>query len=165
MSTTDTERTCCPTHRDRCRFGREHFWAGPFLLDGGKPVNGETWSHPDDVRCHVCEGVCSGNRPAPDTERDERLRKALSDISLETVQRGLHSISSRNDDPATRVNAEFGNRAIDALLAEVARLDAVVTAQAAMHDGFIRSLATANGRSDDAERTAWGLPTTTKEDA
>lgn len=44
--------------------------------------------------------------------------------------------------------------------ADVARLEGVVAQQAAMFDGFIRSLAIANGRSDDAERTAWGLPTT-----
>lgn len=44
--------------------------------------------------------------------------------------------------------------------ADVARLEGVVAQQGAMFDGFIRSLAIANGRSDDAERTAWGLPTT-----
>lgn len=50
-------RTCCPTHRDTCNFGKQHVWAGPFLLDGG------TWSHPDDVKCSTCEGVCTAERP------------------------------------------------------------------------------------------------------
>lgn len=58
-------RTCCPTHTDNCLFGRWHLWAGPFLLDGGRPVDGEIWSHPQDVRCHMCGGVCSGDRDAP----------------------------------------------------------------------------------------------------
>lgn len=57
-----TDRTCCSTHSDLCRFGREHRWAGPFLLDEGRQVNGEIWSHPDDIQCAVCGGVCTGNR-------------------------------------------------------------------------------------------------------
>lgn len=57
-----TPRTCCPTHTDRCRFGREHLWAGPFLLDQGRRVDGKVWSHPDDVKCAVCGGECVADR-------------------------------------------------------------------------------------------------------
>jgi len=46
-------RTCCPTHKDTCRFGRDHLWAGPFLLEGGG------WSHPDMLKCGYCDEVCS----------------------------------------------------------------------------------------------------------
>ena len=55
-------RTCCETHPDRCRFGRDHIWAGPFLLDKGKPVNGEIWSHPNDFKCAGCGGICTADR-------------------------------------------------------------------------------------------------------
>ena len=58
-------RTCCPTHTDTCRFGRPHQWAGPFLLDGGRPVNGHIWSHPEDVHCVPCGGTCTGDRTDP----------------------------------------------------------------------------------------------------
>lgn len=51
------DRTCCPTHNDACRFGREHVWAGPFLLNRGRPVDGQVWSHPDDVQCAYCGGT------------------------------------------------------------------------------------------------------------
>lgn len=59
-------RTCCPTHADRCRFGREHVWAGPFLLDGGRELDGHKWSHADDVHCTGCGGVCIGDRSGQD---------------------------------------------------------------------------------------------------
>jgi len=55
-------RTCCPSHTDRCRFGRDHIWAGPFLLDGGKPAEGHIWSHDGDVRCDACGRVCTAER-------------------------------------------------------------------------------------------------------
>jgi len=51
-------RTCCPTHTDTCKFGRQHVWCGPYLLDAGKPVNGEVWSHPNSVKCAYCNGTC-----------------------------------------------------------------------------------------------------------
>ena len=59
-------RTCCPTHRDTCNFGRQHVWAGPFYLDDG------TWSHPDDVKCFDCDGVCTAGRPVPTDSEVER---------------------------------------------------------------------------------------------
>lgn len=59
---TTAPRTCCPSHTDRCRFGDEHVWAGPFLLDGGRPVDGRVWSHDNDVRCAKCGGVCTAER-------------------------------------------------------------------------------------------------------
>lgn len=64
-------RTCCATHADRCRFGRPHTWAGPFLLAAGRPVDGRVWSHPDDVACATCGGTCTADRdtPATDTAR------------------------------------------------------------------------------------------------
>lgn len=60
-------RTCCPTHTDLCRFGRDHVWAGPFLLDEGRPVDGRVWSHDTDVRCGTCGGVCTAEREEPTT--------------------------------------------------------------------------------------------------
>ncbi len=53
-------RTCCTTHNDTCRFGRDHAFAGPFLLGKGE------WSHEDDVKCGICDGVCYGDRPLAD---------------------------------------------------------------------------------------------------
>lgn len=55
-------RTCCPTHADACRFGRDHTWAGPYLLDAGRPVNGAVWSHAGDVLCSTCGGQCVADR-------------------------------------------------------------------------------------------------------
>lgn len=54
-------RTCCPTHANNCRFGKDHRWAGPYLLDGGKLVNGEKWSRPDSLKCSTCEGICDAD--------------------------------------------------------------------------------------------------------
>lgn len=51
-------RTCCPTHSNNCRFGKQHIWAGPYLLDAGRPVDGKVWSDPDSVKCSNCEGTC-----------------------------------------------------------------------------------------------------------
>lgn len=54
-------RTCCPTHRDTCNFGRDHLWSGPFR----DPLTGE-WSHPEDFWCATCGGICTGDRTLPD---------------------------------------------------------------------------------------------------
>lgn len=62
MSTPTKPRTCCPTHRDTCQFGRPHVWAGPFLLDAGRPLNGAVWSQPEDLKCSTCGGVCTAER-------------------------------------------------------------------------------------------------------
>jgi hypothetical protein len=51
-------RTCCPTHANNCHFGRGHLWAGPYLLDAGKPVDGKVWSEPDSVKCANCGAIC-----------------------------------------------------------------------------------------------------------
>jgi hypothetical protein len=55
-------RTCCLAHTDQCRFGRDHVWAGPFLLDGGKPVDGRLWSMEGDVKCANCGDICTAER-------------------------------------------------------------------------------------------------------
>lgn len=84
------ERTCCPTHTDTCRFGREHVWAGPFLLDGGRPVDGQVWSHPDDVHCAACAGTCTGNREehpvADDADREQDARHARSRVVSRVIR-------------------------------------------------------------------------------
>lgn len=59
MTTEQSPQICCPTHADSCRFGRQHVWAGPYLLDGGRPVDGQIWSHEDSVKCHACGGICN----------------------------------------------------------------------------------------------------------
>lgn len=82
----------------------------------------------------------------PAAEHEERVRQA----------RSLADIARRH--PIWTA----GFRSLIALDDEVARLEGVVAQQAAMFDAFIRSLAIADGRSDAAERTAWGLPTTTQ---
>lgn len=79
-------RTCCPTHADNCRFGHAHLWAGPFLLDEGKPVDGQVWSHPGDVKCAQCGGNCTADRDdetktgtQPDVAADEAQDSDLLD--------------------------------------------------------------------------------------
>ena len=67
-------RTCCTTHADRCRFGGEHVFSGPFIIEMiGNPPTFQ-WSHPDDAKCATCGGICYGNRadaelPAEHVER------------------------------------------------------------------------------------------------
>lgn len=65
-------KTCCTTHNDKCRFGRQHVYAGPFLLDSGRPVDGEIWSAPGVVHCQGCGGTCYGD--ADDSALVERYR-------------------------------------------------------------------------------------------
>lgn len=59
-------RTCCPTHRDTCNFGRAHLWAGPFLRTDN------TWSHPDDLLCSTCGGTCTADRPGPGQQETDQ---------------------------------------------------------------------------------------------
>lgn len=63
---TTKPRTCCTTHADNCKFGRDHSFSGPFLLNEGYMVDGKQWSHEDDMKCTTCGGICYGDRPAED---------------------------------------------------------------------------------------------------
>lgn len=61
-------RTCCKTHTDTCRFGKEHAWGigwvgGPL---SGVGVGEEGWH--DSMLCVTCKGICTadmedGGRP------------------------------------------------------------------------------------------------------
>lgn len=61
-------RTCCPSHTDTCKFGRDHQWASPWL---GGPLSGLGVGEPgwhDSEICAGCLGVCTadmeeGGRP------------------------------------------------------------------------------------------------------
>jgi len=68
-------RTCCATHTDTCRFGRDHVWSlgwigGP---KSGIGVGEEGWH--DSAICSTCLGVCvadleAGQEVSPATEVD-----------------------------------------------------------------------------------------------
>ena len=54
-------RTCCETHTDTCRFGREHQWGigwigGP---KSGLGIGEEGWH--DSAICAVCHGICTAD--------------------------------------------------------------------------------------------------------
>lgn len=61
-------RTCCPTHTDTCKFGRDHRWSigwigGP---KSGLGIGDEGWH--DSTICGECKGICTadleeGQRP------------------------------------------------------------------------------------------------------
>ena len=61
-------RTCCPTHTDTCKFGRQHGWSmgwigGPYSIN----PNSEPGWH-DSMHCSDCGGFCmaeleEGQRP------------------------------------------------------------------------------------------------------
>ncbi|MET4059971.1 hypothetical protein ABIB35_001516 [Arthrobacter sp. UYP6] len=84
MSRTAAPRTCCPTHRDTCQFGREHEWSGPFLLDDGRPTEDGVWSKPDDVKCRNCGGVCTAETPDP-------LAAAMADPEGRALVQAIHN--------------------------------------------------------------------------
>lgn len=49
-------RTCCPTHNDTCRFGRDHVWAGPYYQPNG--TRWSTWRDDGSVICAECGAIC-----------------------------------------------------------------------------------------------------------
>lgn len=51
-------RTCCPTHTDTCRFGRDHLWSFPWIggPKSGLGIGTEGWH--DSSICHGCMGIC-----------------------------------------------------------------------------------------------------------
>jgi len=54
-------RTCCPTHTDTCRFGKEHRWAAGWI---GGPLSGVGIGEPgwhDSSLCVTCNGICTGD--------------------------------------------------------------------------------------------------------
>src|SRR5690625_2406148 len=63
MTTTAADRTCCPTHPDRCRYGGMHVFAVGIYHDG-------TW-RPSLAKCIDCGGICAAEEhpttPPPDT--------------------------------------------------------------------------------------------------
>lgn len=67
MTTTTALRTCCETHTDTCRFGREHKWSIGWI---GGPKSGVGIGEPgwhDSMICSICLGVCTD-----DLEEGER---------------------------------------------------------------------------------------------
>ena len=61
-------RTCCPTHRDTCNFGREHRWGIGWIggTRSGLGVGEEGWH--DSAICSACLSICTadmepGGRP------------------------------------------------------------------------------------------------------
>jgi hypothetical protein len=58
MSTITKPRTCCETHRDTCKFGRDHRWSiGWFGGAKSGLAFGEDGWH-DSMICSDCLGVC-----------------------------------------------------------------------------------------------------------
>lgn len=52
-------RTCCDTHTDTCRFGRDHLWSIGWI---GGPKSGVGIGEPgwhDSAICSTCHGICT----------------------------------------------------------------------------------------------------------
>jgi hypothetical protein len=47
-------RTCCPSHNDRCRFGRPHIWSAPFYDATG------VWRDDGAYLCD-CGAICEAD--------------------------------------------------------------------------------------------------------
>ena len=46
-------RTCCETHTDTCKFGRQHTWSVGWYDEAGE------WQ--ESAKCFECDGVCVGD--------------------------------------------------------------------------------------------------------
>lgn len=54
-------RTCCPTHADACKFGRDHVWSIGWI---GGPLSGLGVGEPgwhDSMICTTCMGICTAD--------------------------------------------------------------------------------------------------------
>lgn len=52
------KRTCCPTHAENCKFGRDHVWGVGWI---GGPKSGLGIGEPgwhDSMVCSTCLGIC-----------------------------------------------------------------------------------------------------------